>query len=151
MELDAITIGPARVLDAGAVAEVMGQANAALGWLPRIHSGAEDLHHVGKMIDAGWVYTARLDRLIVGFVAWAGNEVHGLYLLPHMQGRGIARRLIDVAKAESTRLGLWSFQHNARAVRFYRKAGFVEVRRSDGAQNDVGLPDVRLEWQREAA
>ncbi len=147
----AVEIGPARVLDTGTVGAVMGQANQAMPWLPKVHSGAQDLRYVGDMIDAGWVTVARHEGAIVGFIAQAGQEVHGLYLRPQMQGRGIARRLLETCKQGCSRLGLWSFQQNARAVRFYRKAGFVEVARSDGAGNDVGLPDVRLEWQREAA
>ncbi|MFD2740822.1 GNAT family N-acetyltransferase [Sulfitobacter aestuarii] len=145
----ALQIGPARVLDAGRVAEVMGQANDRLAWLPRLISRAEELHLVGGMIDQGWVEVARGEDGIVGFLAREAREIHGLYLLPYAQGRGIARRLMDSAKAQSDNLGLWSFEANARATRFYRRAGFVEVRRSDGNGNDVGLPDIRFEWQRE--
>ncbi len=149
--MSGLVIVPARVLDAGAVGEVMGRANDAMVWLPRVHSRAQDVMHVADMIDAGWVRVARQQNEIVGFIARAEGEIHGLYLHPLVQGKGIARSLLDTSKMTCNRLGLWSFQGNARANRFYRKAGFVEVARGDGSGNDAGLPDIRLEWQRKAA
>tara|TARA_R110002049_G_scaffold23781_6_gene84711 strand:+ start:102953 stop:103417 length:465 start_codon:yes stop_codon:yes gene_type:complete len=146
-----VVIHPARVLDAGAVGAVMGKAMDAQPWLPRVHSRAQDVAHVGAMIDAGWVKVARLEDDIVGFLARAGSEIHALYLHPAAQGRGIARRLLQEAKATRTHLGLWSFQANARAARFYRRAGFAEVTRTNGLRNDQRLPDIRFEWQKEAA
>lgn len=148
MTASGVDVAPAHVLDAGAVADVMAQANAALDWLPRVHSAAEQIGTLGDMIDAGWVDVARIDRQIVGFVARRGSEIHGLYLLPSQQGSGIARRLMDHAKTGREDLGLWSFAANTRAARFYVKAGFAEVARSDGAGNDFGLPDIRFEWQK---
>ena len=142
-----VEIANARALDAGGVAAVMGQANDAHRWLPRVHSRAQEVMFVGEMIDAGWVKVARDDTGIVGFIALHEDEIHGLYLRPQMQGRGIARKLVDGSKEQRKRLGLWSFQANVRASRFYRMAGFREVAQSDGQTNDVGLPDIRFEWQ----
>ena len=56
-----VEIGPARVLDAGTLGALMGQANDALSWLPRVHSGAQDIMFVGDMVDAGWVRVARAE------------------------------------------------------------------------------------------
>ena len=148
MSLSGVRIGDARVLDARVLVDVMGQANAQLDWLPRVYSGAEEIGTLGDMIDAGWVRVARLDQQVLGFIALRGGEIHGLYLCPSVQGKGVARRLVDGAKAGRDELGLWSFQANVRAARFYRKAGFVEVARSDGTGNDFGLPDIRFEWKK---
>ena len=143
-------IGPARVLDAGRLGALMSGAIARLDWMPHPHSRAEDIHFVGQMIDAGWVRVARWEGEPLGFLAMREEEVQALYLLPEVQGRGIARALMEDAKKGRERLGLWCMQRNARAVRFYRKAGFVEARRTDGVANDAGLPDVRFEWKRKA-
>ena len=143
-----VEIGPARVLDAGTLGALMGQANDALSWLPRVHSGAQDIMFVGDMVDAGWVRVARAEGRIVGFVAQSDGELHALYLHPHMQGKGIARALMDDVKSACTQLSLWCFEANARALRFYRKAGFAIVDRSDGSGNDAGLPDVRMTWHK---
>jgi GNAT superfamily N-acetyltransferase len=144
-----IWLAPARVLDAGRLGALMGETNRRLPWLPKVHSGAEDIAHIGRMIDAGWVTVAHGEDGILGFLARDGQVIHALYLRSEMQGRGIARRLMEAAKQETDRLELRSYEANARAKRFYRKAGFREVGRSDGAGNDAGLPDIRFEWQRE--
>lgn len=141
-----VKIVPARTLDAGAVGEVLSAANDALPWLPRVHTRAQEVMYAADMIDAGWVKVARQGRDVVGFIARARHEIHALYLAPGAQGLGIGRALLAEAKAARTHLGLWSFQANARAARFYRRAGFVEVTRTDGAGNDAGLPDIRFEW-----
>ena len=43
-------------------------------------------------------------------------------------------------------LGLWTFQVNSAAVRFYRRHGFRETLRTDGSHNEEQEPDVRMEW-----
>lgn len=141
----------ARPLDAGALGAIMGEANARLGFLPQLYSGAQEIGFVGDLIDAGWVRVAVSGDQTAGFVARRGGEIHALYLRPHLQGRGVARALIQEAQREVDMLGLWSYAQNARAARFYRKAGFVEVARSDGAGNDAHLPDIRFEWRKEPA
>ena len=151
MTSDEVTIAPARVLDAGRLSEVMACANADHDWLPQAHSRAEEIGTLGDMIDVGWVQVARTEGHVVGFLARRAAEIHGLYLHPKAQGKGIAQRLLNGAKAQSDRLALWSFEANLRASRFYRAAGFIEVARSDGAGNDFGLPDVRFEWMKGAA
>ncbi len=143
-----VRILPARPLDAGAVGDVLSCANDALPWLPRIHSRAEEVMFAGDMIDAGWVHVARQGPEIVGFMARARTEIHALYLTPGAQGLGIGRALLSQAKTACDRLGLWSYQANARAARFYARAGFAEVARTDGAGNDARLPDIRFEWAR---
>lgn len=147
--MSGITIRPARPLDAGKLAGIMGAANARLEWLPKLYSGAEEIMLVGDMIEAGWVRTAYADDVLAGFVARKGTEIHGLYLRPYLQGQGIARKLIADAQRNAKKLGLWSYEANERAARFYRKAGFEEIKRTDGEGNDAKLPDIRFEWTKE--
>ncbi len=149
--MTAVHLRAAHPLDAGKLAEIMAQANARLGWLPKLYSGAQEIMFAGELIDAGWVRVAETDDETAGFMARRGDEIHALYLRPHLQGRGIARALMQEAQREADMLGLWSYEQNARAARFYRKAGFREVARSDGAGNDAHLPDIRFEWRRETA
>ena len=139
-------IRPAQSLDAGGVGAVMGQANDAFDWLPRVHSRAQEVGFASQMINAGWVEVVRQGGMVKGFLAREGAEIPGLYLHPDLQGRGIARLLIDRAKRAQPHLGLWVFQANARAQHIYRRAGFHEVARTQGHGNDAGLPDIRFEW-----
>lgn len=146
--MSAITIRPARSLDAGKLADMMGAANARLEWLPNLYSGAEEIMMVSDMIDAGWVRAAYVDDMLAGFIVRKENEINGLCVLPSHEGTGVARKLVANAKQNAKNLGLWSYQANERATRFYLKAGFMEITRTDGAGNDAHLPDIRFEWLR---
>ena len=44
-------------------------------------------------------------------------------------------------------LGLWTFQVNKPAHRFYERHGFAVVRYTDGSDNEEREPDVRYEWR----
>lgn len=140
----------ARPLDAGTIGAILVAANGRLSWMPQLYTGAQAIGFAGDMIEAGWVRLAECDGAPCGFLARNGAEVHGLYLWPAVQGRGIARALMQDAQWHCESLGLWSFAANDRASRFYRKAGFCEVARSDGTANDARLPDIRFEWHRES-
>ena len=60
-----------------------------------------------------------------------------------LTGRGIGSALLAVAKRERPQgLRLWAFQTNTGARRFYERHGFVEVRRTDGRDNEERAPDV---------
>jgi len=144
-----IVIVPARTLDAGRLADMMGAANGRLDWLPKLYSGAEEIVMISGMIDAGWVRVAYVDDVLGGFIARKGTEIHGLCVAPAKEGTGVARKLVANAKRKAKMLGLWSYQANTRATRFYQKAGFKEITRTDGAGNDAYLPDIRFEWTRD--
>lgn len=76
--------------------------------------------------------------------------VHSLYVDPTLTGHGIGALLLELAKSlRPDGLGLWVFTSNEGARRFYRRHGFGEVRRTDGAGpdgNEEGEPDIELAW-----
>ena len=69
----------------------------------------------------------------------------GLYLAPAARRQGSARRWSRGQGGGPTGLTLWTFAANAAARRFYAAQGFVELRRTDG-DNEEGLPDILLAW-----
>ncbi|MEO0938737.1 MAG: GNAT family N-acetyltransferase [Pseudomonadota bacterium] len=135
---------PEDALACGAILTAFGQES---DWLPRLHSGAEDIAHCGQMIDRGWVTVAGARPQ--GFIARDGATIHALYVAPGARGRGLGAALLAAAQAEA-RLELWTFQANTRAQRFYERNGFIEAERTDGQGNDEGLPDIRYVWERSA-
>jgi GNAT superfamily N-acetyltransferase len=151
--MNSVEICAARPLDAGTVGAILTANVDATPWLPRVHSRAQELMFAADMIDAGWVTTARTDEGVVGFLALQGDEIQSLYVAPQAQNRATGTALLNHAKRQRNRLGLWSFAANTAANRFYERAGFRPVQHTDGAGNDVGLPDIRYEWHadREAA
>lgn len=60
------------------------------------------------------------------------GEIHRLYVIPEWHGRGVAQALMDACIDEMKGrgsdvvwLGVW--EHNQRALAFYRKCGFTEA------------------------
>lgn len=138
---------PARSLDAGQMGAMISEAVAARPWKPRLHSGAEDIAHADALIARGWVTVAETATgAVAGFLAREGGYVHALFIAPAWQRRGIGRALIARAKAASPALDLWTFAANTAARRFYEEAGFAEIARGDGSDNEEGLPDIHYRW-----
>jgi len=140
---------PARDTDAGKLGDMMTAAVLEFPWKPRLRSGAEDIAFVGQMIDRGWVTVAEDPETPcpIGFIARDGSEVNALFVSAAARNVGIGRTLLDSAKALCDSLTLWTFQANTDAQRFYRREGFVELRRSDGQDTEERLPTVVFRWQ----
>ena len=75
-------------------------------------------------------------RIPVGVDAIRPLEIQRLYVQQQWHGRGVAQALMEEALrlagaggADRAWLGVW--EHNARAIAFYRKYGFVEVGEHD--------------------
>jgi ribosomal protein S18 acetylase RimI-like enzyme len=80
---------------------------------------------------------------VVGFLSlWRPDAfVHFLHVAPTWRRRGVGRRLLEAARAETDRpLELKCLTGNARALAFYRRLGWLAVNRSD----DPPAPYVRL-------
>ncbi len=138
---------PATSLDAGRVGAILSSWIDETPWMPRIHTRAEDIAHAAMMVDRGWV-TVSQDETVTGFLARDGQEIHALYIAPEARGQGVGSQLLKSAMQTQDTLSLWTFQQNTRAQAFYTTHGFAEIKRTDGATNDEGLPDIRYHWQR---
>lgn len=145
----ALTLRPARSTDAGKLGVMITEAVDARPWKPRLHTGAQDIMHMGQLIDSGVVTVAELDERVAGFLALDGQELDALFVASWAQGRRVGTALLNEAKARSEVLDLWTFQQNTGAQRFYLRHGFAEIARTDG-DNDEGLPDIRYRWRRAA-
>ncbi|MES0825935.1 GNAT family N-acetyltransferase [Ruegeria sp. SCP11] len=146
-----VILRPARSTDAGATGEILHSFARENDWMPELHSQAETIAFCGRMIDLDWVTVAETQGRVVGFLALNGAEVHSLYLKQGSRGQGIGQRLLEHAKSDKPCLSLFAFEANHGARRFYERNGFAEVARSDGAENDENLPDIKYVWQRKGA
>ncbi len=140
-------IVPASPADAPAIANILTGWIAATPWMPRIHTRASEKCFARMLVDRGWTMVARDGGRTVGFLSRDGAEVHALYLSPAARGKGIGKALLDEAKTARSQLSLFAFQANKGACRFYRREGFIEEFRTDGAGNDEHLPDIRFNWR----
>lgn len=95
-----------------------------------------------------WVADAGAEDGIVGVMVLGDGELSQLYLHPDWRGRGLGDRFVALAKERNPGgLGLWAFQVNKPARRFYERHGFVAVTFTDGGGNEEREPDVRYEWR----
>ena len=138
--------------DAVAIAEVHSASFRLLGFLPQLHTVAENRRFIANVILKDCeVIVAEDDRGIVSFIALQGEEVRLLYTRPDRIGEGAGTQLIEAAKKTGVRaLELWCFQANARARRFYEARGFFAIRFTDGEGNEEKTPDVRYRWEPDA-
>jgi ribosomal protein S18 acetylase RimI-like enzyme len=148
-----IAIRPARQDEAARAAEVLlVSRKAAFPYIPpSAHSDDEFLPWVQDILmPKGGVWVATDGERVVGVMVLEGEEIEQLYILPEFQRRGLGDRLVAKAKQLSPRrLGLYTFQSNTLARRFYEDRGFVAIRFIDGADNEERQPDIYYEWRAE--
>ncbi len=146
-----IELRKGRSTDAGKVGAILSEFVATTEWMPKLHTGAEDVAHAGVMISRGWVTIAQFEGAVVGFAACNQNDLDALYVTQAQRGQGIGSALLEHLKTTRPFLELWTFQANERARDFYLRHGFCEVARTDGKSTDEGLPDVHYAWKRGTA
>ncbi len=121
----------------------------ALPWLTGLHSPEEDRRfYRERLFKTCKLWGAFDGDAMTGMIAFHDDWIEQLYVLPEAQGRGVGTTLLEVAKRDSDRLQLWTFQRNAQARRFYQARGFALVEQTDGAGNEEKEPDARYLWTR---
>jgi GNAT superfamily N-acetyltransferase len=94
------------------------------------------------------LWVAEQDGALAGILVLEGEFVDHLYVEPALTGRGIGSALLAVAKRERPAgLALWTFQANTGARRFYERHGFIEMRQTDGRDNEERAPDALYEYR----
>lgn len=136
--------------DAAGVAEVwLRSFTAALATVRRAYGDDEVrdwFSHVVVPRYETWIAVA--EGSVAGLLVLDGGELEQLYLDPSWRGRGVGDRFVDLAKRQRPDgLGLWTFQINGPARRFYERHGFIAVEHTDGLRNEEQEPDVRYVWQ----
>ena len=84
---------------------------------------------------------------VPGFAEPTDGWLRALYVAPSAQGAGVGSAPFAHSMAvQPNGFDLWVFQRNTRALDFYVRYDCVEVRRTDGADNEEHEPDVLLRW-----
>lgn len=97
-----------------------------------------------------WVAVDEVDGSdrVVGLMALSDTMVEQLYIAPDWVGRGLGRRLVELAKAQRPDgLDLYCFAVNGHARQFYERNGFTAIEFGDGTGNEERQPDVRYAWR----
>lgn len=134
--------------DLSAIAEVYLAARAVAAMPPGIHPPDGVRAWVGAWdLSERDVWVAESGGTVVGFANLTPTWLDGLYVAPGAQGAGIGSTLVDIAKSVRPEgFGLWVFEINEPARAFYRRHGFVELERTDGAANEEHAPDFKMVW-----
>ncbi|MFI1421810.1 GNAT family N-acetyltransferase [Streptomyces sp. NPDC020731] len=105
-------------------------------WRERTANGARQF--IAETADGRWVGNVAVLIEEAGTTDWAGSPVErrqghlvGVYVAPGHRGSGLTKALFDAAvewawECGAERVRLIVHPENARALGFYRKAGFVE-------------------------
>lgn len=145
----AVTVRHATADDAWRVADIHLTSRAtAMPWLARPHTDDETRSWFREvLIPRGTVVVAEFDGAVLGFANPTDGWLHGLYVAPSAQGAGVGSALFEHSMVlQPNGFDLWVFQRNTRALDFYARYGCVEVRRTNGADNEELEPDVLLRW-----
>ncbi|MDP4087990.1 MAG: GNAT family N-acetyltransferase [Bacillota bacterium] len=113
-----------------------------------IHSFEEHVFFLNNILNEdNKIYIAVANDKVVGIIAFNESEINQLYIHNDYQGRGLGKKLLDMAKANSKgRLTLYTFEVNRKAQRFYERNGFKIIGR--GHENEENLDDIKYEWVR---
>ncbi|WP_110181584.1 GNAT family N-acetyltransferase [Nocardioides solisilvae] len=115
---------------------------------PSVH-GPDEVRGWVRSWDLGTheLWLAEDGQALLGFALFTPTWLDHLYVEPTGQGRGVGSALVSLAQSlRPGGLGLWVFESNTGARRFYARHGFVEVERTDGSDNEEGWPDLHLAW-----
>ncbi len=116
---------------------------------PEIHSFENHVYFLNQLLPENFQVKITIeDEEVAGMIAYNGTEINQLYIHGDYQGKGLGRRLLDIAKEQSSgRLTLYTFEVNKKAQQFYEKNGFRIIGR--GHENEENLPDMLYEWKAE--
>lgn len=145
-----LVLRPAVPEDADPLADLFIAAReAAHPSMPRsVHTSGEIRAWFEQLLESSretWV--AERHAELVGYIVLDPEWLDSIYVRSDVTGEGIGTVLLDLAKSlRPDGFGLWVFQTNEGAQRFYRRHGLVEIRRTDGADNEEQAPDIELAW-----
>lgn len=150
-----LSLRAGRVDDLPRVAEVMIAARRAAhpAMPPFVHADEEVRRWVaGWSLGAADLWVAELGQAVVGFALATPTWLDHLYVDPRHAGTGVGSALLTLVQAvRPAGVGLWVFESNLPARRFYARHGFAEIRRTDGRDNEEGEPDIEMRWRPGAA
>jgi chorismate mutase/GNAT superfamily N-acetyltransferase len=146
-ELD-LTLRPAEVSDAAAVADVHLAARRTASMPPLAHPEDDVREWLGgRLRSTDTVWVAEADGMVGGYARFTEGWLDDLYVAPGLAGRGIGSALLDLVKQQ--RPGgfcLWVFEMNTPAHDFYARRGLVELEHTDGSANQERAPDIKMAW-----
>ena len=90
------------------------------------------------------VYTALSNDEIVGFIGLNGGHIEGIFVDSQHRSKGVGKSLLNFAKELYPRLSLCVYEKNIKAADFYRREGFLPVRKKTDIS--TGETEILMRW-----
>ena len=93
-----------------------------------------------KAIPEAEVYVFERDGKVIGFVGVKNRHIEGIFVDGEYRSQGVGKALLDHVKALYPKLTLCVYRKNVRAVEFYQRENFTEVREQldlDTCENEI--------------
>ena len=128
-----MSIRPALPADASRIAEII-VFNNRLNFFPifgdegysfgemQVVPMAQAFREDADRIKNTYVYD---DGIVRGLLMVRGDEIEKLYVEPALQSQGVGAALLEYAVSKLGAQWLWALEKNERALRFYKRHGFV--------------------------
>jgi GNAT superfamily N-acetyltransferase len=145
----ALSLRTVTAADGAQVAEIyLASRQGAMPWLAAPHTDDETRWwHINVLVPRATLVVAERAGDVLGFAEPVDGWLKALYVAPSAQGTGVGSALLRYSMAlQPGGFDLWVFARNTRALDFYARYGCVEVRRTNGADNEEHEPDVLLHW-----
>ncbi|MBV6658271.1 MAG: GNAT family N-acetyltransferase [Devosiaceae bacterium] len=148
-----ITLRPFSRADLPTLGALFGASRASVGLFDDPYTIGEHTGFLAGLSHGADIMVAERAGAVAGFLshvrkpsATSGMITH-LYVHPDHQRTGVGSRLLRHAlETHPGPLHLWCFEANAAGRALYEGHGFRQVERTDGSNNDEGLPDIRYVW-----
>lgn len=104
----------------------------------------ECYERTAEAIGSAEVYVVSEDGKIIGFIGLDGDNIEGVFVDGKCRCRGVGKSLIDFVKQRHSKLTLCVYEKNSRAAEFYKREGFVPVRKKPDIS--TGETEILMRW-----
>lgn len=105
----------------------------------------ERFAYAAEAIPLSEVYIALRGDEIAGFIGLNEGHIEGVFVDGGCRSQGVGKSLIDFAKGLYPRLSLCVYEKNVRAADFYRREGFLPVRKKPDIS--TGEAEILMRWE----
>ena len=97
-----------------------------------------------KAIQQKEIYVALLNHKMAGFVHFDSREIHGLFVDPGHQKKGIGKKLVRKFFEENKNRSNFVVESTLNAEAFYQKMGFKTMKKTYTVRSGIKIPVIKM-------